>query len=382
MGRPSGCFKPLRPYAEARAFVHTLNLFSAHEWYEWSKSGQRPADIPGNPRQYRQEWTCWPDWLGHDDGRGRKRLSSAEREQRLERLAAHAQKTAQRLVENERRRAEREQRRAEREQKKAQRLAEGEQKTAQRLVENERRRAEREQRRAESAAAQKKTFCGFYQAREFARSLNLSSIVEWWAASGKRPANIPANPSAIYKAQFSGWPDFLGYESRRAQKRAKEVIKLEQARAELKRALKLAAEQARADIACRREEIRKYEEETRYTSKVKIVFFERCDSASRFYSLADAEAAAAQYSADRRYGCEAFHCEKCSAEKYNRAPWHVRPRSLAGRVFMHPETKRWCITLPVAVDPREERWSPNAENLCIGSAETGVLAMDECQSTC
>jgi hypothetical protein len=162
--------------------------------------------------------------------------------------------------------------------------------------------------------------------------------------------------------------------------------------------LKLAAEQARADIARRRDEIRKYKEETRYTSRIKIVFFERCDSADRFYSLADAEVAAAEYSADRRYGCEAFRCEKCKAEKYSKATWHVRPRPLAGRVFMHPETKRWCMTLPVAVDPREDRWSaenlakfrankpaadvPNVGNLCIGSAETGVLVMDECLSTC
>jgi hypothetical protein len=106
--------------------------------------------------------------------------------------------------------------------------------------------------------------------------------------------------------------------------------------------------------------------------------------------LADAEAAAAEYSADRRYGCEAFRCEKC------KTAWHVRPHPLAGRVFVHPETKRWCITLPVAVDPREDRWSaenlakfradkragsvPDVGNLCIGGAETGVLVMDECLS--
>jgi hypothetical protein len=385
VGRHRHC-KKLRPFAEAREFARSLKLSGASAWYAWSKSGQRPAGIPGNPRQYREEWTSWADWLGHGAGRGRKRLSSAEREQHH----------------------------TEREQKRAQRLAEREQKKAQRL-------AKREQRLAESAAAKKKTFCDFYQAREFARSLKLTCASDWygWNRTGQRPSDIPCKPSKY--PEFVGWADFLGYtasgrgrrrytpeqlaEREQAKRQAadrrleatreRELRRQEEAdqqarrREAEKRERMLAAEQVRADIARRRDEIRKYKEETRYKSRIKIVFFERCDSATKFWTLAGAEAAAAAYSADRRYGCEAFRCEKCKA-------WHVRPRPLAGRVFMHPETKRWCITLPVAVDPRVDRWSaenlakfrankraavvPNVGNLCIGSAETGVLPMAECQS--
>ena len=65
MARPVGSQNPRRPYAEAKDFVHTLNLSNATEWWTWSKSGQRPPDIPGNPRQYREEFTDWYDWLGN-----------------------------------------------------------------------------------------------------------------------------------------------------------------------------------------------------------------------------------------------------------------------------------------------------------------------------
>jgi hypothetical protein len=269
-------------------------------------------------------------------------------------------------------------------------------------------------------------FLPFTEAREFARSLKLTCASDWydWNRTGQRPLDVPCKPS--WYPEFVGWADFLGYtpsgrgrhrstpqrlaereqrkrqaaDRRLAATRERELRRQEEAermalrRETEKRERMLMAEQVRADIARRRDEIRKYKEETRYKSRIKIVFFERCDSATKFWTLAGAEAAAAAYSADRRYGCEAFRCEKC------KAVWHVRPRPLAGRVFMNPETKRWCITLPVAVDPKADRWS--AENLAkfrankrrplleqsadtslsvaIGSLETGVLGSDECLS--
>jgi hypothetical protein len=328
MGRPFGSFKPLRPYAEAREFVHTLKLSGTHEWFEWSKSGQRPAGIPGNPRQYRQEFTDWYDWLGTTP------------------------RVNQRRVRSEQYRAEREQRRAAREQKRAQRLAEREQKKAS----HNRSEYERQTAREQKKAAREQRLAEREQAKRQAADRRLAATRE------------------------------------RELRRQEELKRLALRRETEKRERMLAAEQVRADIARRRDEIRKYKEETRYQSRIKIVFFERCDSADRFWTLADAEAAAAEYSADRQYGCEAFRCEKC------KAVWHVRPRPLAGRVFMHPETKRWCITLAAPVDPKVDRWSaenlakfrankhsaavPNVGNLCIGSAETGVLVMDECLSTC
>ena len=47
-------------------FVQLLGLKSVKEWKEWSKSGQRPSNIPSNPDQvYRGKgWVSMPDWLG------------------------------------------------------------------------------------------------------------------------------------------------------------------------------------------------------------------------------------------------------------------------------------------------------------------------------
>ena len=48
--------------------VRDLKLNSIKEWKEWSKSGQRPANIPSHPDQvYRDAgWVNTADWLGYD----------------------------------------------------------------------------------------------------------------------------------------------------------------------------------------------------------------------------------------------------------------------------------------------------------------------------
>ena len=56
------------PFKRARAIVRKLKLGSHKEWKEWSKSGERPNNIPGSPeRAYRDAgWTSMPDWLGYE----------------------------------------------------------------------------------------------------------------------------------------------------------------------------------------------------------------------------------------------------------------------------------------------------------------------------
>lgn len=55
-----------RDFKEARSFVHKLNLKSIAEWSKWAKSADRPKDIPLKPnRVYKNEgWLDWFDWLG------------------------------------------------------------------------------------------------------------------------------------------------------------------------------------------------------------------------------------------------------------------------------------------------------------------------------
>jgi hypothetical protein len=54
-----------RPFTEARDFVHTLALKNSAQWYAYCKAGKKPDDIPSHPQQvYRAEYQGMDDWLG------------------------------------------------------------------------------------------------------------------------------------------------------------------------------------------------------------------------------------------------------------------------------------------------------------------------------
>jgi superfamily II DNA or RNA helicase len=60
-----------RPFEEARAFVHQLNLQNFFEWVAFCagkmlRSGHRPADVPTSPNTIYADtgWKSWGDWLG------------------------------------------------------------------------------------------------------------------------------------------------------------------------------------------------------------------------------------------------------------------------------------------------------------------------------
>jgi superfamily II DNA or RNA helicase len=55
-----------RDFASARKYVHSLKFSGKNAWDLFSKSGNRPSDIPSNPNvAYKDEgWSGWGDWLG------------------------------------------------------------------------------------------------------------------------------------------------------------------------------------------------------------------------------------------------------------------------------------------------------------------------------
>lgn len=56
------------PYEEAKAFVHTLKMKNCEEWNAYRKSGKRPRNIPANPYDFYRNtgWISWYDWLGKE----------------------------------------------------------------------------------------------------------------------------------------------------------------------------------------------------------------------------------------------------------------------------------------------------------------------------
>ena len=69
------------PFAVGRAYVRKLKLRCNKEWKAWSKSGQRPSNIPSHPETtYRDDgWISYPDWLGYgsEGGAAASRSSSS-----------------------------------------------------------------------------------------------------------------------------------------------------------------------------------------------------------------------------------------------------------------------------------------------------------------
>ena len=127
-----------RSFEEARDYASSLKLKSQREWKEWSKSGERPQDIPSHPeRVYKHAgWKSWPDFLGYPPRRNAKTRSTTKKR-------------------------------------------------------------------------------SFTEARDYARNLSLESVREWegWSKSGKRPPDIPSHPELVYKGKgWKSWGDFLGYD--------------------------------------------------------------------------------------------------------------------------------------------------------------------------
>ena len=57
--------KQFWPFEKARDYVRNLNLYSFEDWKEYSKSSEKPKEIPTNPHKiYKDKWISYSDWLG------------------------------------------------------------------------------------------------------------------------------------------------------------------------------------------------------------------------------------------------------------------------------------------------------------------------------
>ena len=58
--------RSIRPWSEAREYIHKLGLGTVRDWYKYCRSGKRPDDIPYNPNTVYKDcgWKGYPDFLG------------------------------------------------------------------------------------------------------------------------------------------------------------------------------------------------------------------------------------------------------------------------------------------------------------------------------
>ena len=61
-----------------------------------------------------------------------------------------------------------------------------------------------------------RVFLNFQDARNYCRQLGLANVKQWndWRKSGRRPNDVPANPDYYYE-EWTNWPDFLGYDKKK-----------------------------------------------------------------------------------------------------------------------------------------------------------------------
>ena len=187
-----------RPFDEARAFVRKIGLGNLAAWKSWSKSGERPNDIPVNPAGvYKHKgWINWGDWLGtgyiayrnriyrpFNDARSYARsldlktwsnwLKWAESPARPDDIPAYPDAVY----------------------KDKGWVSVGDWLGTGRI------------------ASQNMIYRSFDEARTYARNLGLQTAADWmkWAKSDKRPDNIPVAPSQTYKDKgWAGWGNWLG----------------------------------------------------------------------------------------------------------------------------------------------------------------------------
>ena len=57
-----------RDFNSAKQFIQSLGLKSQKEFLEYCRIGNKPWDIPQNPRKiYKNEWISMSDWLGYEN---------------------------------------------------------------------------------------------------------------------------------------------------------------------------------------------------------------------------------------------------------------------------------------------------------------------------
>lgn len=183
-------------YVDARKFVRKLNFNKQKDWFEYSKSGNRPDNIPGNPRDayISSGWKGWDDFLGLEINSKHKVYIEFEEARNFARNLG-----LKTVVEWKKY------------------CKSGNKPTdipsnpnifyknkgwismGDWLV---------------SENHSRYSFVEYNEARTFARTLGFKKIKEWldYSKSGRRPVNIPGNPAGYYKNEWNGWIEFLGIE--------------------------------------------------------------------------------------------------------------------------------------------------------------------------
>jgi superfamily II DNA or RNA helicase len=188
------------PFKEARAFVQTLKLKNRGDWRKYSQSGNKPFDIPLNPdRIYPNEFDTLGDWLGTGTIAPQLKIYKPYNEaiEYVHKLNLTSQRAWQKYASSGLRPFDIPSDPWRAYNKNAEFKNWGEWLGTYTVADSKR----------------SLNFLPFIEARIFARSLNLTSGVEWlnYHKEKKLPNNIPTHPESVYKNKgWIGMGDWLG----------------------------------------------------------------------------------------------------------------------------------------------------------------------------
>ncbi len=190
-----------RNYEEAKFFAAQLNLKSREEWETLSKSKNFPTDIPKAPIIYGKEWKGWGDFLGKNCIATKDRIFKPydEAKKFIHLLNIKSQIDWKKYLKGEF--------------PNLPKLPFDIPTNPNRTYKNSGWKSYGDWLGNHKIANQKISFLSFEVARNFVRNLKFKSTREWqqYSKSKLRPANLPSNPSNVYKETgWSDWSDFLG----------------------------------------------------------------------------------------------------------------------------------------------------------------------------
>ena len=207
--------KKFRSFVNARKFVRSLKLNGQKEWGNYSKSSKRPVDIPGNPQfNYKKEWVSWGDFLGTGNISNVDKMYIPFKEARRFAIKLGF-KSGNEWI------------KFAKENKKL--LDEKRIPASPRNVYEKEWQSMGDWLGTGNISNADKKFMPFKDARKFVRSLKIKSQSGWdkYKKSGKKPTDIPATPTLVYKKEWVSWADWLG--TRNVATRQREILLHEEA---------------------------------------------------------------------------------------------------------------------------------------------------------
>ena len=188
-GQIHGKYREYLPYEEARDFVHSLGLKTQAEWRDYSKSGSKPLNIPGNPNKIYENdgWTGTGDWLG--TGKTRNYYDYYEAREVVRKLELTSNSQFQNWLKSDER--------------------------DMRVPTNPQQVYEKNWIGIHDflGCQNRRVWCSLEEASRYAQSLKLKGKDHWYDyhRTNDRPLDVPANPNTVYKNKgWNGWGPFLG----------------------------------------------------------------------------------------------------------------------------------------------------------------------------